>query len=124
MSNIVGYRIAERRKELGLTQEELAKKMGYKTRSAINKIELGVNDISQSKLGEFAEVLRTTPAYLMGWTDSQTSVEELDRMDTVNAIQEAFDIQPGLKVLFSLTKDATAEDIERAINMVKILFNK
>jgi transcriptional regulator with XRE-family HTH domain len=55
------------RKQLGLTQEELAKKMGYKSKSTINKIELGINDIPQSKIFQFAEVLGTTPAYLMGW---------------------------------------------------------
>ena len=34
-------RIRKRREELGMSQEELAKKMGYKSRSSINKIEMG-----------------------------------------------------------------------------------
>ena len=63
----IGKNIANRRIELGLTQEELAKKMGYKSKTSINKIEKGVNDIPQTKIVKFAEVLRTTPAYLMGW---------------------------------------------------------
>lgn len=49
-----------------MTQEELATRMGYKSKSTINKIELGINDIVQSKVVKFAEVLQTTPAYLMG----------------------------------------------------------
>jgi transcriptional regulator with XRE-family HTH domain len=57
------------RKALGLTQEDLANKMGYKSKSTINKIELGINDIPQSKIKKFAEVLGTTPAKLMGWDD-------------------------------------------------------
>ena len=32
-------RIKERRESLGMSQEELAKKLGYKSRSTINKIE-------------------------------------------------------------------------------------
>jgi transcriptional regulator with XRE-family HTH domain len=66
MTNI-GENICTRRKELGMTQEELAKKMGYKSKSTINKIENGTNDIPQSKIVKFAETLETTPAYLMGW---------------------------------------------------------
>jgi transcriptional regulator with XRE-family HTH domain len=54
---------------LGLTQEELAKMMGYKSKSTINKIELGVNDIPQSKIVQFAKALGTTPADLMGWKE-------------------------------------------------------
>lgn len=65
----IGKRIQARRKAIGLTQEELAKRMGYKSKSTINKIELGVNDIPQSKIARFAEVLGTTPAYLMGWEE-------------------------------------------------------
>lgn len=64
---MIGKQIRERRTELGLTQDELAKKLGYKSKSSINKIELGVNDIPQSKIEQFAKALDTTPAYLMGW---------------------------------------------------------
>ena len=63
----VGKNIQCIRRRLGWTQEELAKKMGYKSKSTINKIELGINDIPQNKIAKFAEVLNTTPAHLMGW---------------------------------------------------------
>lgn len=73
----VGENILLKRKQLGLTQEELAKRMGYKSKSTINKIELGINDIPQSKIVQFAEVLGTTPAHLMGWNeDEKISPEE------------------------------------------------
>ena len=69
----VGYNISMLRKQLGWTQEELALKMGYKSKSTINKIELGINDIPQSKIAKFAEVLGTTPADLMGWEETNKS---------------------------------------------------
>ena len=47
-------RIRARREELGISQEELARRMGYKSRSSINKIEKGENDIPQSKIVAFA----------------------------------------------------------------------
>ena len=65
----IGDMIKKRREELGMTQEELAEKLGYKSRSSINKIESGINDLPQSKIVEFAKVLKTTPSYLMGWED-------------------------------------------------------
>ena len=62
-------RIKSRRTELGLTVEELARKMGYKDKSSISKIENGKADIPQSKIAAFADALQTTPAYLMGWEE-------------------------------------------------------
>lgn len=59
-------RIRARRIELGLTVEELAKKMGYKDKSSISKIENRKADIPQSKVIAFARALNTTTAYLMG----------------------------------------------------------
>ena len=59
--------IRKRRKELNLTQDELAALTGYSGKSMIAKIESGKVDIPQSKIVEFAKALRTTPAKLMGW---------------------------------------------------------
>lgn len=66
---IVGKNIKKRREELGLTQEELSKTLGYKSKSTINKIEMGINDITQTKIVSFAHALNVSPAYLMGWND-------------------------------------------------------
>lgn len=78
MATKIGTRIMERRQQIGLTQEELAFRMGYKTKSAINKIELGINDVSQSKVVKFADALQTSVAYLMGWEEEQEQPTELD----------------------------------------------
>lgn len=59
--------IRKRRKELNLTQDELAALTGYSGKSMIAKIESGKVDIPQSKIVEFAKALKTTPAKLMGW---------------------------------------------------------
>ena len=68
-------RIKSRRTELGLTVEELARKMGYKDKSSISKIENGKADIPQSKIAAFADALETTPAYLMGWEENPSPAE-------------------------------------------------
>lgn len=65
----VGERIKRRREELHITQEQLADAMGYKSKSSITKIESGVSNIRQKQLKSIASILKTTPSYLMGWTD-------------------------------------------------------
>lgn len=67
----IGDRIRIRREELGMTQDELARRLGYKSRSSVNKIELGKSDIYQSQIIAFAQALSTTPAYLMGWDEEK-----------------------------------------------------
>ena len=67
----IGKNIADKRKELGLTQKELADLMGYKSVSTIAKIEAGVNDIPQAKVAQFARMLGTTPEYLAGWVNTE-----------------------------------------------------
>lgn len=54
------------REARGMSQDELAKMVGFKSRSSINKIELGVNDITQSKLVAIAKALHVSVSELMG----------------------------------------------------------
>ena len=85
MSNIY-ENIRTRREQLGMSQEDLARKMGYKSRSSINKIESGENDIPQSKIEAFAKALNTTPAYLMGWEDASKAKIEENKTNTIKFI--------------------------------------
>ena len=65
----IGDRIKTRREELNMSQEELALKSGYKSRSSINKIEMDGRGLPQSKIKAIADALGTTPSYIMGWAD-------------------------------------------------------
>lgn len=79
----VGQNIAAARKRAGITQEELAARVGYKTKSAINKIELGIRDLPQKKIAAFADALGVTPGHLMGWDEKPA--EELQDMGALAA---------------------------------------
>lgn len=72
-----GERVKARRIELGLSQEELARKLGYTSRSTINKIENGTNDVVQTKVVDFAKALDTTIAYLMAWDETVSSFKDI-----------------------------------------------
>lgn len=62
----IGDRIKEKRLATGLSQGKLAEILGYKDRSTIAKIENGTNDISQTKIFDFARALNCSPADLLG----------------------------------------------------------
>ena len=65
--------IKKRRKELGLTQTELAELVGYRDKTAIAHIEKGDIDLPQSKIVAFAEALSTTPGELLGEVENEIS---------------------------------------------------
>lgn len=62
---MLGENIRKRRKELNISQQQLAELLGYKSKSSITKIEKGTSDITRSKLTALANVLNTTEEYLL-----------------------------------------------------------
>ena len=63
----IGKNIKNRRKELDLTQEDIAKRIGV-SKQTVQKYESGViANIPSDKIEMVAEILKTTPAKLMGW---------------------------------------------------------
>ena len=104
----VGERIRRRREQLNMTQEELAQKVGYKSRSAIAKVESNANGIVQSKLVTFANALLTTPAYLLGWSEDQSQKKN----DTITDIILRLRQDPELLSLVSDIAALPAEQVQ------------
>ena len=111
-------RIRALRINAGMSQEELAKKVGLKSRSSINKIELGQRDISQTKIKLFADALGVSCNYLMdGGEAPETVVIDEDSRELLDRVRHS----DGMRMLFSVTKDCTEEDIQTAIKIIKAL---
>ncbi|WP_304756971.1 LexA family protein [Faecalibaculum rodentium] len=66
----LGDKVKQRRTELGLSQGELAERMGYSSRSSINKIENG-RAVSQKIIARLAEALNVSIPYLMSWEEEE-----------------------------------------------------
>ena len=67
----IGQRMKERRKELKMSADELAKRLG-KDRSTIYRYEKGdIENLPLDILEPIAKALETTPQYLMGWEKVQ-----------------------------------------------------
>lgn len=121
----LGQNIRLYREKLGMSQEELAKKLGYKDRSTIAKIENNVNDLTQSKIVAIANALQTTPAALMGWGDSAEispkdvmlsreesllihkyrCLDERGKAAVINVLEHEYSLLPGEKA-DTLAKEA------------------
>ena len=77
----LGDRIEERRKLRGLSQAELARRVGVR-QSTMNSLINGNSRTSRSLL-QIAKELHTTPAYLLGETDDpEIDSHELSVLDT------------------------------------------
>ena len=103
-----GARIKKRREELGLTQEELAKKLGYKSRSSINKIELGERRLTQKKILTIATALDVSPLYILG-------MEEKKETDNYPLTIDERD----LILAYRIANDTTKEIIRKILGVKK-----
>lgn len=76
--NILSIRIKELRTELGLTQEELAKKLGLNNKSSIANYESGYSIPSDEIKKKMCEIFECSMDYLMGQSNFKTYQENLE----------------------------------------------
>lgn len=108
----LGQNIRIYREKLGMSQLELAKKLGYKDRSTIAKIENDTNDLTQSKIAAIAKVLETTPATLMGWGSKAIQPIEVDELTAEK------------KAMYKFIDSLTDEQVQRLLQIAKAAFEK
>lgn len=102
-----------RRKELGMTQEELARRLGYSEKSAISKIELGKNDLPLDKFGELARALQMSPADLIDEPFPSSDLEERHYFIDAEArrLAEFLYKNEGHRALFQAAQNVKPEDL-------------
>ena len=108
----MGERVARRRAGLDITQEQLAKAVGYKSDTSIGKIELGLQGIPQSKMNDFCRALHCDISYLMGdYDDDKESAKSRDfssigimKRQIASLIEIEEDPEVMKKILLDLTE--------------------
>ena len=112
-------RLKEIRKKRGLTQAKLAEMLGR-----------SVSDISAMERGKYKpnyDVGKTVAAALSVSFDYLYGREDIsyvdDNEDVVRCLEYVRD-NPNIRMLFSVTKDATKEDIDTAVAIIKALREK
>lgn len=101
MANMtIGQRIRARRKELGLSQEELAHRLGNKSRASVCTVEKDKEDLTTTRIRQYAEALDCSPAYLMGWNIQTESASDgkTDFLKRAEAYYQAYiDATPEIR---------------------------
>ena len=100
----IGFKIKQRRIELGMSQRELARLMGYTDNSTLARIEQGKVDVSQSRIVQFSKVLNCTIAYLMDWEETEKKNDQIVTLVTRLRLDDDF-----LKVVETLNNLPTAQ---------------
>lgn len=95
---IMGKRIKTAREKAGYSQDDLARKLGYKNRSSIARIENGLSEIGVSKIKEFADILNVTPTYILGTEDIEQPIPKSNGYPTVR-IPVLGDVAAGTPIL-------------------------
>jgi len=113
---MIGDIIKQYREARGWTQEQLADKMGYSSKSTINKIEKNINDVKQRNILKFAKVFNCDPAELVPNPDvvsTEIYVPQLPEYDFGNNLNEE-------SIEFAhLFQDASAEDRALVMGFLK-----
>lgn len=109
----IGDRIRRRRIELGMSQEELAHRLGYKSRSSINKIEIGWQNLKQKKIKAIADALQTTPEYIMGWDEKGPAEKNTVSIDK-DALRKIFEEDRSkLEAMYQYIEELLSEKVEK-----------
>lgn len=102
----LGANIKKLRKSTGLTQEDIAKEIGV-SKQTVQKYENGIiTNIPSDKIEVIAKLLKTTPAKLMGWEDSESS--RSFNLASPNITDRAISDED---LMFALFDGATEEEI-------------
>ena len=99
----IGDRIKQKRIELGWSQRELARRMGYSDNSTLARIEQGKVEVYQTKIVQFSEVLGVSIAYLMGWEDDEQKNDIIT--DVVLKMRTDTEFMSAVESLYKLDQD-------------------
>ena len=111
----VGERIKSRRKEIGLSAEQVAKELGVSPATVYRYESNDIMNMRIDKLEPIAKALRTTPAYLMGWEDDKkenTPTESQRILESVNS-SENVDLLLHIIKKRSISQQRTTLEVTR-----------
>ena len=84
----VGERMKQRRKQIGMSAEQVAEKLGISP-STVYRYENGeIEKMGIDKLEPIAAAIQTTPAYLMGWDEPEQSKALPHNITSLPAMKE------------------------------------
>lgn len=120
--------LAVRRKELGLTMKDVADAVGV-SEATVSRWESGaIANMRRDRIHALAKVLNVSPTFVMSGKEDDPSVKIIDEEnntivldDDALALIDSLRARPEMKMLFSVSKNATTEDILKAVKIIEAL---
>ena len=122
----LGDRIHQKRREMGMSMDELGKKLGV-TRQCLSKWELNqVRNIDRDYIAKMAAIFHVSPSWLMGFepSDAVTVTYTAPGREPVHAIANQTPIigVASLRAeLYNAAIQVKPENLQTAINLLKSL---
>lgn len=115
--------LKSRRIQLRLSQEEVARHVGVSD-ATVSRWESGeIENMGRSRIIKLAQVLQLSPAAIMGWEtkDEGPASQAQSNNGDAWALRERLRRQPSARMLLDATEDATADEIQQYVNVIKAL---
>lgn len=109
-------RFEELRASKGITKKFIAQALG-RSATICQDWKQGKSRPSEEQLRIVAEILGTSPAYLMGEDVEPVPADEEELMELLSALRERED----MRMLFKLAQDASPEDVRQAVKIIEAL---
>lgn len=132
----LGFRLASRRNELQLTLKDVAEKVGIASSTVLRYEQGNVAKIKLPVIEAISKALKINPAWVCGKSDNkflptENNVEIRDEQNSPIVIDEetrniidSLRSNPEMKMLFSVSKGATKEDIIKTVKIIEALKDK
>ena len=104
------------RRERGLTQAELGARLGI-SKSAVSMYECGNREPELDLLRAMADLFGVSESVLLGRPESELVNDDPELTEYLQQLRD----RPELRMLFSLTKNATKQDVEAAVRIIEAL---
>lgn len=104
---MIGERIRERRKQLGMTQDELANKIGVK-KTSVSNYEVNTNSPPEKVIIKIMDALDCDANYLFGdYTTKENFVITPHERKIIEAYRKSPEMQPAIDKLLDITNTQT-----------------
>lgn len=116
-TSLLARRMSQARRARGLTLQQVADAVGV-ARSTVQRYERGAIAAPRLPVVQaIAAALGVSAPWLLGQADAPGQPEDAELQEYLQQIKD----RPEMRMLFSLTKDATKEDVERAVRIIEAL---
>ena len=120
------FRIADLRKKAGVSQAELAQRMGYRSSATIAMWETANREPDLATIRKIADYFNVSIEELVN-DDIELGYENYTLKSNARFDEEIISLRnmlhsrPEMQMLFSVSKSASKEDIEKAIRIIEAL---